>query len=929
MKLGLYCLLLSLFALANFSFAQRLSLDGEWDFKLIESDGSVAQSGKISVPSPWEAQGYGKEGDKLRRQHVGVGRYERDFVMPESFRGKRISFVLSGISRYAKVWIDGKSIGGEAVGLVGSHRWVVDDFVEIGKKMRVRVDVDSRQRMETDAILGTAQLNDYMECPWGGLWGRVFFEARPHERLDDFYVYSKYSPKRVFARALVNMKDYENAKIVLEVFDKDGRLVGASEAAARKNGGIQEIFCEVPSAELWTPDTPNLYAAELSLFKNGKRVDSLRTRVGIREIATDGHKIFLNGKRLYLFGYGDDHIYPDHVAMPSDKSLHLERLRKIKELGFNHVRHHSVIMPPEYFEACDEIGMLPNAEFPIGYPLQMPLTKAWSKATKGKGDSEKTLALYRQRFRRAVEDFKNYTCIFSWVGGNEFYMGKDFFPRENGLAEDFKKIAKSVDSERFFADTDGEWDNYILSQKNDRDSLDIYYVLFNEWADALRVPSKFDTRKYSGGRPPLKPVISHETGNYTTFSRLAQVRLFETSCFKPFWLIESYKKLEKRGELEIAEEWADSSEKLYTLLHKYNIEAIRKNNDISGYHWWLIQDYWTSSDGIFDAHFNLKKGISKDEIANINARASLLQEGLAYTYVSGGALRFEAMLSNYSGEDFSSTIAVEIKVGGKPLINSIFETKTVAHGELGKIGAASVEKLPEVVGPERLEISLFSTDGKSGNRWNAWLFPKNIKPDTAKKIRADKKCAQLLPPNWRALPVSGGKCDVDCVYVVSDLTPPLMEALVGGARVVLLDAGKIAKPIKISYKSSWWRAGNSESSNQTGTFVDSRNPLVREFMPDKWCDIACVKIMHNAVKYDVADLEVENVVRSLSSMLMLGDYSLLFGAKVGAGTLVVSGFNHIDNAERTESLWLLKRMVDADWTPSKTLDAARLARRAK
>lgn len=169
MKLGLYCLLLSLFALANFSFAQRLSLDGEWDFKLIESDGSVAQSGKISVPSPWEAQGYGKEGDKLRRQHVGVGRYERDFVMPESFRGKRISFVLSGISRYAKVWIDGKSIGGEAVGLVGSHRWVVDDFVEIGKKMRVRVDVDSRQRMETDAILGTAQLNDYMECPWGGL----------------------------------------------------------------------------------------------------------------------------------------------------------------------------------------------------------------------------------------------------------------------------------------------------------------------------------------------------------------------------------------------------------------------------------------------------------------------------------------------------------------------------------------------------------------------------------------------------------------------------------------------------------------------------------------------------------------------------------------------------------------------------------------
>ena len=29
----------------------------------------------------------------------------------------------------------------------------------------------------------------------------------------------------------------------------------------------------------------------------------------------------------------------------------------IKSYGFNHVRHHSTILPPEYYDACDEAGI--------------------------------------------------------------------------------------------------------------------------------------------------------------------------------------------------------------------------------------------------------------------------------------------------------------------------------------------------------------------------------------------------------------------------------------------------------------------------------------------------------------------------------------------------------------------------------------------
>ena len=92
----------------------------------------------------------------------------------------------------------------------------------------------------------------------------------------------------------------------------------------------------------------------------------------MRQFSTDGYRLLLNGKRLMLRGYGDDHVYPQQMAMPSDKELHRKRLGIIKLYGFNYVRHHSTIMPPEYYDACDELGMIATAEFPIEWDGLIP-----------------------------------------------------------------------------------------------------------------------------------------------------------------------------------------------------------------------------------------------------------------------------------------------------------------------------------------------------------------------------------------------------------------------------------------------------------------------------------------------------------------------------------------------------------------------------
>ena len=46
--------------------------------------------------------------------------------------------------------------------------------------------------------------------------------------------------------------------------------------------------------------------------------------------------------------------------------------RSSREPALTHVQHHSALMPPEYYDACDEVGIMPTAEFPIAYESFLP-----------------------------------------------------------------------------------------------------------------------------------------------------------------------------------------------------------------------------------------------------------------------------------------------------------------------------------------------------------------------------------------------------------------------------------------------------------------------------------------------------------------------------------------------------------------------------
>ena len=84
----------------------------------------------------------------------------------------------------------------------------------------------------------------------------------------------------------------------------------------------------------------------LELLQQGMVVDRVEVPFGVREIRIEGHDFYLNGKKLFLRGYGDDCIYPETMAAPTDKEVYRRKLQAAKDYGFNFVRHHSHFSRP-------------------------------------------------------------------------------------------------------------------------------------------------------------------------------------------------------------------------------------------------------------------------------------------------------------------------------------------------------------------------------------------------------------------------------------------------------------------------------------------------------------------------------------------------------------------------------------------------------
>jgi beta-galactosidase/beta-glucuronidase len=445
----------------------------------------------------------------------------KQFPLPDEYSGKVIWLNLEGINYRADIWLNGYLIADskEIVGMFG--RWALDitDSAKAGAVNTLAIEIHP---LDYPGLPAEPQLRAFgpfgpnggptgdigknvtMQSSVGwdwipavrdrnmGIWQDVSVSAtgsvdirHPHvitdlplPKLDKAHlaistevVNLSESPKKGVLVVRISPKTFNGQTIVLH---KNVKL-GPSQRISVHWDKDEYEGLSLDNPKLWWPNgygPQNLYEMEVSFEVEGEISDTERCVFGIREVGSEVTEVegwlrrdfFVNGQKILIKGGA---WVPDMMLNRNTKKLFHE-LRLSKEANLNMVRiwGGGVTPPKEFFQICDELGLLVWHDFWITGDCQA----TWDKGSKDypfDGD------VFLNNATDVVKKLRNHPSLLVWTAGNEGY------PREKIYVPLRNDILAKLDGTRPFLPSSG------------------YTEPPDEWG--LSWPDNTKTGSYSGG----------------------------------------------------------------------------------------------------------------------------------------------------------------------------------------------------------------------------------------------------------------------------------------------------------------------------------------------------------------------------------------------------------------------------------------------
>ena len=146
------------------------------------------------------------------------------------------------------------------------------------------------------------------------------------------------------------------------IYDATGNPVVRSDAQELFFDGTTSARLTIKTPRLWSPESPSLYTAVVSVKENGELLDEYATRFGVRSIEISPEKGFvLNGVPRKFKG-----VCLHHDLGPLGAAVNKAALRRqlliMKEMGCDAIRTAHNIPASWQVELCDEMGLMVMAE---------------------------------------------------------------------------------------------------------------------------------------------------------------------------------------------------------------------------------------------------------------------------------------------------------------------------------------------------------------------------------------------------------------------------------------------------------------------------------------------------------------------------------------------------------------------------------------
>ena len=337
-------------------------LNGGWMFYTYDQADSVS----VELPHTWnDVDALAGRADYYR----GAGQYVKSIYVPTQWQGRRVFIRFYGANTVADLLVNGR-YAGQHRGGNNAFEFELTDLLNYGERNLLWVTVSNAFRTD---VLPTSEA----ENVYGGLYRRAEIEVTGptvigFDGWGDLGV--RMQPRKVNAgqasgQALVAVNALHNATCQIGVTIRDDRdsVVWRTVERHKVDEGVSEVAVPftVEHPRLWQgTEDPYLYRVTVSLA-DGERVDSVSFRTGFRTFAVDAEKGFsLNGQPYPLRGvvlWRDQAVYG-----PVFTESQLRRdVALIREMGANAVRVAGGSHAREFYDLCDEAGLVVLTDGPL------------------------------------------------------------------------------------------------------------------------------------------------------------------------------------------------------------------------------------------------------------------------------------------------------------------------------------------------------------------------------------------------------------------------------------------------------------------------------------------------------------------------------------------------------------------------------------
>jgi Glycosyl hydrolases family 2, sugar binding domain/Glycosyl hydrolases family 2 len=795
------------------------------------------------------------------KHYAGVAWYQKKIIVPANFKNGFNELILERCHWETALWIDDNYAGMQNA-LATSHHYDLSKFLTPGTHT-ITIRIDNRVK-DINPGLDAHSISDNTQTNWNGIIGKMALVHRPAVYISNVALFPNAAKKTVEVKLEIDNTDSKenNCNINLSAFIKKEPFKKIGKPFLKnvliKNGinNIAITYALDANAPLWDEYNPNVLSLKTTLSSTDRK-NEVTTDFGLRDIEIAGTRFTVNGIPIILRGTLECAIFPKTGFPPTDVMAWEKVYSRCKDYGLNHVRFHSWCPPEAAFTAADKMGIYLSVE-----------ASAWADDL-GKGDAIDQFVY--DESERIVKAYGNHPSFILLLYGNEAH-GKNAVAYLSKFMQHWK--AKN-DNRQKYSSASG------FPESSESQYISRPQPRIQRWAEGLKsiINANPPSTNYDWADKISKdkPTVSQEIGQWCVYPDFKEIKKYTGPLkAKNFEIFQDF--LADNGMQHLADSFLLASGKLQTLCYKADIEAALRTKGFAGFQLLDLHDFpgqGTAIVGVVNAFWEDKGYVTGPEFKNFCNNIVPLARMKKLIYENNEVFAATIQIANFSQQSLNEKISWNIKdEKGNVLFSGNLPASIVPIGNEFIVGEIK-QNLASINKPSRLILTV--AVGKNENSWDFFVYP-----SVKKAIQENILVTQRLDSTALALLNNGGK-------VLLTFKKETVQADKGGN-------------VQIGFSSIFWNTSwtNRQAPTTLGILCNPLHPALKEFPTQyhsnyQWWDAMSHS---NAIRLDAVDKNIQPIVRVIDDWYTAKPLALLFECKVGAGKLLVSGIDLLNDAEK-------------------------------